>query len=167
VLFFDELDALVPRRDDSLSEASSRVVNTFLTELDGISGSREGIYIIAATNRPDTIDAAMLRPGRLETLLWVGLPSAEDRVRILRARLRKTVIHESMSEFARSDVCHGFTGADLQSLIRKAGQVCLKRGGDCVEWIDFEAAAPGVRRSVSTKAEENYLKTREKFRSVI
>lgn len=142
-------------------------MNTLLTELDGISGSREGIYIIAATNRPGDIDAAMLRPGRLETLLWVGLPKEEERVLILKARLRNTPIDKKCAEFARGDVCHGFTGADLESLVRKAGQTCLKRGGDAVEWKDFEVAAPGIRRSVSNEEMMVYVQIRDKFRSLI
>ncbi|KAF2212507.1 hypothetical protein CERZMDRAFT_97770 [Cercospora zeae-maydis SCOH1-5] len=88
VIFFDELDALVPKRDtDSGSEASARVVNTLLTELDGLD-ARMGIYIIAATNRPDMIDDAMLRPGRLGTQLFVDLPGPEERADILRALLK-------------------------------------------------------------------------------
>ncbi|KAL1841028.1 hypothetical protein VTJ49DRAFT_7459 [Mycothermus thermophilus] len=90
ILFFDEMDALVPRRDDSLSDASARVVNTLLTELDGV-GDRSGIYVIGATNRPDIIDEAIRRPGRLGTSIYVGLPSAEDRVDILRTIYRNTV----------------------------------------------------------------------------
>jgi ribosome biogenesis ATPase len=90
ILFFDEMDALVPRRDDSLSDASARVVNTLLTELDGV-GDRSGIYVIGATNRPDIIDEAIRRPGRLGTSIYVGLPSAEDRVDILRTLYRNTV----------------------------------------------------------------------------
>ena len=90
ILFFDEMDALVPRRDDSLSDASARVVNTLLTELDGV-GDRSGIYVIGATNRPDIIDEAIRRPGRLGTSIFVGLPSAEDRVDILKTLYRNTV----------------------------------------------------------------------------
>lgn len=90
ILFFDEMDALVPKRDDSLSDASARVVNTLLTELDGV-GDRSGIYVIGATNRPDIIDEAIRRPGRLGTSIYVGLPSAEDRVAILKTLYRNTV----------------------------------------------------------------------------
>jgi ribosome biogenesis ATPase len=90
ILFFDEMDALVPKRDDSLSDASARVVNTLLTELDGV-GDRSGIYVIGATNRPDIIDEAIRRPGRLGTSIYVGLPSAEDRVDILKTLYRNTV----------------------------------------------------------------------------
>lgn len=146
VIFFDELDALVPRRNDALSEASARVVNTLLTELDGLS-TRGAIYVVAATNRPDIIDEAMLRPGRLETLLWVGLPQEEERVEILRALIRQSgVIKEELAEVARD--CKDFSGADLSALLRKAGQNALRRGSDEVQAVDFEAARGAVRTSV-------------------
>lgn len=137
IIFFDELDALVPRRDGAMSEASSRVVNTLLTELDGVGNGREGIYVVAATNRPDMIDSAMLRPGRLETLLYVGLPDAEGRIDILKTLVNKLsrrsddvvattsgqvglgLWDDRMEELARG--CAGFSGADLQGLVRRAG----------------------------------------------
>jgi ribosome biogenesis ATPase len=147
VLFFDELDALVPRRDDTLSEASSRVVNTLLTELDGLS-TRDGIYLIGATNRPDIIDPAMLRPGRLETLLFVGLPGRTERVAILRTLIAKTPINPTLATVAGQDSCQNFSGADLGSLMRKAGQLALKRRADVVEAVDFEGAIDLVRPSV-------------------
>lgn len=163
VLFFDELDALVPRRDDALSEASSRVVNTLLTELDGLS-AREGIYFIAATNRPDIIDPAMLRPGRLETLLFVGLPLPAERVEILRALIKKTPIDERLAEVARLDSCTNFTGADLSSLLRKAGQEALRREGDVVEEADFLKALVKMKASVGDIS--RYEKMREKFENI-
>ncbi|KAI5290311.1 hypothetical protein KEM54_001882 [Ascosphaera aggregata] len=148
VIFFDELDALVPRREDSLSEASARVVNTLLTELDGLGSSRNGIYVIAATNRPDIIDPAMLRPGRLETLLFVNLPSADERVEILRTLVRKLPIEWSseLAELARS--CEAYSGADLGSLVRRAGYSAIKRR-DMIKYEDFVAARSDVRPSVS------------------
>lgn len=85
VIFFDELDALCPRRSEHGHEGgASRVVNQLLTEMDGIE-SRRGVFLMAATNRPDIIDPAVLRPGRLDKILHVGFPTAEDRVDILRA----------------------------------------------------------------------------------
>ncbi|KAK7511062.1 P-loop containing nucleoside triphosphate hydrolase protein [Phyllosticta citriasiana] len=146
VIFFDELDALVPRRNDALSEASARVVNMLLTELDGLS-DREGIYVIAATNRPDMIDDAMLRPGRLETLLYVGLPAANERVEIMAALLRKTPIDVSFAEYAKD--CEGYSGADLSSLVRKAGQTALERNSGTVTLDDFAKAREDVTPSVS------------------
>ncbi|KAK0626277.1 P-loop containing nucleoside triphosphate hydrolase protein [Immersiella caudata] len=135
ILFFDEMDALVPKRDDSLSDASARVVNTLLTELDGV-GDRSGIYVIGATNRPDIIDEAIRRPGRLGTSIYVGLPSAEDRVDILKTLYRNTIgmargqtaanIAE-LEKVAMDMRCTGFSGADLGNLMQAAAQACLER----------------------------------------
>ncbi|KAF2473612.1 AAA-domain-containing protein [Lindgomyces ingoldianus] len=162
VIFFDELDALVPRRSTELSESSSRVVNTLLTELDGLS-TREGIYLIAATNRPEMIDEAMLRPGRLETLLYVELPKPDERVSILRALITKTPITNlALAEIAR-DACTNFSGADLQSLLTKAGQHALRRQSDVVEEVDFVVAARHIRPSVGDV--KKYEKLRKRFES--
>ncbi|TVY29731.1 putative AAA domain-containing protein [Lachnellula hyalina] len=132
ILFFDELDALVPKRDDSLSEASSKVVNTLLTELDGMS-SRTGIYVIAATNRPDIIDQAMLRPGRLGTSIFIGLPTPDERVEILKTLYRKLLQDATSDEVddlegvARDVRCTGYSGADLGSLHHAAAIEALER----------------------------------------
>jgi ribosome biogenesis ATPase len=150
-----------------LSEASSRVVNTLLTELDGLSGSRDGIYIIAATNRPDTIDPAMLRPGRLETLCFVGLPGPSERVEILRTLLSKTPISTELATCASAINCDGFTGADLSSLVRQAGQAAIKRRANVVEMEDFLAAIAQVRRSVSDLDMKKYEKMRKDYQSMI
>lgn len=162
IIFFDEFDALVPKRSSELHEASARVVNTLLTELDG-SETRDGIYIIAATNRPDMIDEAMLRPGRLETLLYVQLPEPQERVDILKAliRQRKGVIDEALCEFGKEDVCTNYSGADLDSLIRKAGRIALRRGADQVEKVDLEEAANTIRPSVEDL--EKYESLRQKL----
>lgn len=148
VLFFDEMDALVPKRDDSLSDASSRVVNALLTELDGV-GDRSGIYVVGATNRPDCIDPAIRRPGRLGTSVFVGLPTAEERIDILRTIYWNTMKQgkETASENAKTGMdgrlrrialdgrCEGFSGADLGNLMQAAAQASLERtyyhgGGD-------------------------------------
>lgn len=171
VIFFDELDALVPRRDGAMSEASARVVNTLLTELDGVGGAREGIYVIAATNRPDIIDPAMLRPGRLETLLFVGLPGIDDRVEILRTLIRRSLkevlFTEQMAEVARA--CEGFSGADLEALLRRAGYAAIRKGSVTrgIELEDFQKAREEVRRSVSDKDMIRYEKLRIEWGSGI
>lgn len=157
VIFFDELDALVPRRDDTLSEASARVVNTLLTELDGLGSSRQGIYVIAATNRPDIIDPAMLRPGRLETLLFVNLPSPLERVDILQTLVRNLPIDFSDDLRRVAEECEGYSGADLGSLLRRAGYMAIKRR-DTIKLEDFTAAKSFIRPSVSD------LKKYEKLR---
>ena len=156
VIFFDELDALVPKRDDSLSESSARVVNTLLTELDGLS-NRQGIYVIAATNRPDIIDPAMLRPGRLETLLFVDLPEEAERVEILQTLSRNLSIPftDAIADVARA--CEGFSGADLESLLRRAGYAAIKRN-DSIEFEDFMTARQKIRPSVGDRRKYDKLK---------
>lgn len=161
VIFFDELDALVPKRSTELHEASARVVNTLLTELDGLS-MREGIYLIAATNRPEMIDEAMLRPGRLETLLYVELPKPNERVDILRALIRQRgVLDPELAEIGRQDLCNNFSGADLESLLRKAGQHAMSRKSERVEELDLVVAAKAVRPSVGDV--RKYEQLRERF----
>lgn len=139
VVFFDELDALVPRRDDSLSESSARVVNTLLTELDGLT-ARGAVYVVGATNRPDMLDPAMCRPGRLDKLLYVDLPSSEERGEIMRTLVRgvrlgstpsvsldseRDAIVSSIAQLAM-DKCDGYSGADLASLVREAAVGALR-----------------------------------------
>lgn len=148
VIFFDELDALVPRRDDALSESSARVVNTLLTELDGLGSNRQGIYIIAATNRPDIIDPAMLRPGRLETLLFVNLPGPTERAEILQTLIRNLPIEYNDQMRALAESCEGYSGADIGSLLRRAGYSAIKRR-DMIRFEDFMTAREHIRPSVT------------------
>lgn len=140
ILFFDEMDALVPKRDDSLSDASSRVVNALLTELDGV-GDRSGIYVVGATNRPDCIDPAIRRPGRLGTSIFVGLPTADERIDILRTIYWNTITTGNEGDATEMDRrlrgialdrrCDGFSGADLGNLMQAAAQASLERAYYC------------------------------------
>lgn len=146
IIFFDELDALAPRRDDAMNDSSARVVNTLLTELDGLD-SRVGIYVIAATNRPDIIDPAILRPGRLETLLYVDLPKKDERVAILRTLLKDMGISFDNTIQQVAEECEGFSGADLASLARHAGLSAIQRNDD-LRSEDFVRAKESVKPSV-------------------
>uniref|UniRef100_A0A8B9L0T2 AAA+ ATPase domain-containing protein n=1 Tax=Astyanax mexicanus TaxID=7994 RepID=A0A8B9L0T2_ASTMX len=130
VIFFDEIDALCPRRSGHESGASVRVVNQLLTEMDGLETRRQ-VFIMAATNRPDIIDPAVLRPGRLDKTLYVGLPPPADRHAILltitkggmKPRLESDV---SLEAIASDERCDCFTGADLSALVREASVNALK-----------------------------------------
>ena len=128
VVFFDELDALVPKRGgDSSSQASERVVNQMLTEMDGLDGRRQ-VFVIAATNRPDMIDPAMLRPGRLDKLVFVPLPTPEARCDILLTATRRMPLHANVDlrALASDARCAGFSGADLSALAREAAVAALQ-----------------------------------------
>lgn len=104
------------------------MVNTLLTELDGLE-SRRGIYVIGATNRPDMIDPAMARPGRLDKLLYVDLPTGPERVEILKTMTRKTPLapgtQEALNRIAVEN-CDGFSGADLAALVRESATLALR-----------------------------------------
>ncbi|KAG9257604.1 P-loop containing nucleoside triphosphate hydrolase protein [Emericellopsis atlantica] len=132
ILFFDEMDSLVPRRSGGSSDAGVRVVNALLTELDGVQ-DRSGVYVIGTTNRPDMIDPAMLRPGRLSVRIMVDLPTEDERVDILHTIYRNR--HSAQAEdhrarierVARDRRCKNFSGADLMGLHQKAAEHGLMR----------------------------------------
>ncbi|OCF43299.1 ribosome biogenesis ATPase [Kwoniella heveanensis CBS 569] len=167
VIFFDELDALVPRRDDSMSESSARVVNTLLTELDGLD-ARKAVYVIGATNRPDMIDPAMVRPGRLDKLLYVDLPSPGERFEILKTHTKRTPIEESHYDQIRDIVvsqCDGFSGADIAALVREAATLALRSALEKVGAFESDAdnGAPIVPPVGSTGEADQLKVTAEHF----
>ncbi|CAM9142566.1 unnamed protein product [Discosporangium mesarthrocarpum] len=130
IIFFDELDALCPRRGGGGGEGggvSERVVNQLLTEMDGLE-ARRNVFVVAATNRPELIDPAMLRPGRLDRLVYVPLPSPEDRVLILRALSGSISLGPDvdLDTIGKSPKADGFSGADLAALLREAGLDVLR-----------------------------------------
>jgi ribosome biogenesis ATPase len=168
VIFFDEMDALCPRRDGSSgsSGATERVVNQMLTEMDGAGESNRGVIVIGATNRPDMVDPAMLRPGRLGLLMYVPLPDAVARSNILRTLLRKTVYDESINFDQIGQETLRFSGADMACLVRSAiTQAVVRldtRGGPLVvSSEDFEKAKLTLRASVSEDEEKKYLALRD------
>lgn len=132
VIFFDEFDSLCPKRSDSGENSSQRVVNQLLTEMDGIE-DRKGVFLMAATNRPDIVDPAVLRPGRLDKILYVGLPETTDRVDILKALTKngskpELAVDVDFAEIA--GLAQGYTGADLAGLVRQASLQTLKESID-------------------------------------
>ena len=122
-LFFDEFDALAPRRGHDSTGVTDRVVNQLLTELDGVE-SLSGVVVVAATSRPDLIDAALLRPGRLDRLLHVNFPSDVERAQIMRSLSRRARLADDLKDgemLARVAAdAPGLTGADLQALLSDA-----------------------------------------------
>ncbi len=172
IIFFDELDALVPRRDDSLSESSARLVNMLLTELDGLS-DRKGVFVIAATNRPDMIDPAMLRPGRLDKPLFVALPTESERHEILKTVTKQSPLMEDVNlvTIAADPRCENFSGADLAALAREAAMQAIRAASltaNLEESMDegmslritvanFDSAFSKVSPSVNKRDRERYL----------
>lgn len=119
ILFFDEFDAIAPRRGHDNTGVTDRVVNQLLTELDGVQ-ALNGVFVFAATSRPDLLDAALLRPGRLDRLLFCDFPSSAERADILRILSRKLPLAEDVNIEYLAAITEGFSGADLQAVLSDA-----------------------------------------------
>lgn len=119
MLFFDEFDSIAPKRGHDSTGVTDRVVNQMLTQMDGAEGL-EGVYVLAATSRPDLIDSALLRPGRLDKALLCNMPDMEERREILEAVSRKVELSTSVDLNELADATDGYSGADLQALVYNA-----------------------------------------------
>lgn len=119
ILFFDEFDSMAPRRGHDNTGVTDRVVNQLLTQLDGVEGL-DGVYVLAATSRPDLIDPALLRPGRLDKCLHCQLPDKVERLHILKSLSNRMSLAEDIDFEYFAENCHDFTGADFKALLYNA-----------------------------------------------
>ncbi|KAG5035642.1 hypothetical protein JHK87_010552 [Glycine soja] len=128
VLFFDELDSIATQRGSSVGDAggaADRVLNQLLTEMDGMT-AKKTVFIIGATNRPDIIDPALLRPGRLDQLIYIPLPDESSRLQIFKACLRKSPISKDVDLSALARFTHGFSGADITEICQRACKYAIR-----------------------------------------
>lgn len=183
VIFFDELDSLAPARGASGDSGGvmDRVVSQMLAEIDGLSDSSQDLFIIGASNRPDLIDSALLRPGRFDKLLYVGVTTDPSyRERVLKALTRKFKLHEDVSLYSIAKKCPpNFTGADMYALCadawfhaakRKvlaadADLTCMKDEVDSVvvEYEDFVTVLRDLCPSLSLAELKKYELLRDQF----
>ena len=126
IIFIDEIDSIAPKRDQTSGEVEKRVVSQLLTLMDGLR-ARGKVVVIAATNRPDSIDAALRRPGRFDREMEIGIPDAKGRRDILRIHTKMMPLEESVDLEQVARVTHGFVGADLQALSKEAAMGALRR----------------------------------------
>jgi len=128
IVFLDELDSIAKARGGSVGDAggaSDRVVNQLLTEMDGMT-SKKNVFVIGATNRPEQLDPALCRPGRLDSLIYVPLPDEAGRLGILQAQLRKTPVSSNIDIPYIASKTHGFSGADLGFITQRAVKLAIK-----------------------------------------
>ena len=127
VLFFDELDSVGIARGASQGDsgAGDRVLNQLLTEMDGV-GAKKNLFFIGATNRPDILDEALIRPGRLDQLIYIPLPDKPSRVAVLKAVLRKSPVAPNVNFDFMSELTDGFTGADITELCQRATKAAIR-----------------------------------------
>ncbi|QRV73907.1 AAA family ATPase [Ceratobasidium sp. AG-Ba] len=132
VMFFDELDSIAKARGGGGSDAGGagdRVLNQMLTEMDGMN-AKKNVFIIGATNRPDQIDPALLRPGRLDQLIYIPLPDEPSRISILQAALRKSPVSPKVDLGFLARSTHGFSGADLTEICQRAAKLAIRESID-------------------------------------
>ena len=159
IVFFDELDAVAPRRggSDGDSHVTERVISQMLTEMDGLEDLR-GVVVIGATNRPDMIDEALLRPGRFDRLLEVPVPDREARMQIFQIHTRNKPLDRSVSLDKLVEMTDGYTGADVAALVNAAAMSAIKQHIDSgkksntkeklkISMTHFEAAMQKVKRT--------------------
>jgi transitional endoplasmic reticulum ATPase len=159
VIFIDELDSLVPARGGGLGEpqVTERVVNTILSEMDGLE-ELQSVVVIGATNRPNLIDPALLRPGRFDELVYVGVPDKAGRRRILAIQTGKMPLAADVDLDDMASRTERFTGADLEDLVRRAGLTALRQALSATEvtMAHFEEALADSRASVTPDMEREY-----------
>ena len=126
IIFIDEIDSIAPKRDEVSGEVEKRIVSQLLTLMDGMK-SRGKVVVIAATNRPDSIDPAIRRPGRFDREIEIGIPDTEGRFDILSIHTRGMPIDEKVDLKQISKITHGFVGADLEVLSKEAAMRSLRR----------------------------------------
>ncbi|KAI5819413.1 P-loop containing nucleoside triphosphate hydrolase protein [Pyronema omphalodes] len=155
VLFFDEFDSIAPKRGHDSTGVTDRVVNQMLTQMDGAEGL-DGVYVLAATSRPDLIDPALLRPGRLDKSLLCDLPNFEDRLDIIRAVGSKVHFDSSVSLDAIAARTEGYSGADLQAVVYNAHLEAVQ-GVIGEEMKRKEEAEAGGQKDKDQKQELEFL----------
>ncbi|MBY3321196.1 CDC48 family AAA ATPase [Rhizobium laguerreae] len=159
VIFIDEIDSLAPARGGGLGEpaVTERVVNTLLAEMDGLEDML-GVVVMAATNRPNLLDPALLRPGRFDELVYVPVPDTKARLKILGIHTKKMPLAADVDLDDLAARTERFTGADLEDLTRRAGLIALRQSIDAeiVTSANFAKALEEVRPSVTPEVEREY-----------
>jgi len=144
ILFFDEMDSIARARGSSNggSDTSDRVINQILSEIDGM-GSGKTLFIIGATNRPDILDPGIMRPGRLDQLIYIPLPDRDSRISIFKANLRKSPIADGLGIEQLADATEGFSGADITEICQRAAKNAVR-----------DSIAAGIERQERVEAGE-------------
>ena len=167
IVFFDELDSVAPRRGSDLGDsgASERVISQLLTEMDGIE-SLVNVVVIGASNRPDIIDPAILRPGRFDRLIYVPAPDHATRRQILKIHTRNMPLTPDVDLDRITSQTAGYSGADIEAVCREAGLISLRRDIETksVTLEDFRDAMERVKPSVTPDMENWYKGFRKRFK---
>ncbi len=167
IIFFDEIDSLAPRRSASEdNKVTERVVNQLLTEIDGLE-ELHNVVVIGATNRPDILDTALLRPGRFDRIILVGNPDAKTREKIFEIHSKSMPLAKEINIKELAKKTDGYAGADIASLCREAAINALRKdmSAKIVNTVDFDEAMKKVRPSITKEIEDSYKALKDQFSS--
>ncbi|MCW8966774.1 MAG: CDC48 family AAA ATPase [Candidatus Pacearchaeota archaeon] len=167
IVFFDEIESLASKRtggDNASSQEATKVLNQMLAEMDGLEDLND-VLVVAATNRPDMLDTALLRPGRFDRVLLVNAPSVDGREVILKIHTKKMPLGKDVKIKEFAEKTEGYTGADLESVCREAGMLALRESIDAkeVQRKHFIEALEKVKPSVTKSAISVYQKIEDNF----
>jgi transitional endoplasmic reticulum ATPase len=165
IIFFDEMDALAGRRGmDQGNKVTERVLNQLLAEMDGLEDLKD-IVVIGATNRPDMIDPALLRPGRFDRVILVDVPDEKARLDILKVHTKNTPLGSDVKLADLVKLTDGFVGADIEGLVREAAMNALRKDmkSEKVSKEDFDEAFKRVKASVSPETAKRYKKIEDYY----
>jgi cell division protease FtsH len=154
IIFIDEIDAVGRHRGAGLGgghDEREQTLNQLLVEMDGFE-SNEGVILISATNRPDVLDPALLRPGRFDRQVYVSLPDIKGREKILKVHMKKTPIAKDVDILILAKGTPGFSGADLENLVNEAALLAAKRDKEKVDMVDFEDSKDKVYMGLERKS---------------
>ena len=154
IIFIDEIDAVGRHRGAGLGgghDEREQTLNQLLVEMDGFE-SNEGVILISATNRPDVLDPALLRPGRFDRQVVVSMPDIRGREKILRVHMKRTPVDEGVNVNILAKGTPGFSGADLENLVNEAALLAAKRNKDHLDMMDFEDAKDKVYMGLERKS---------------
>lgn len=154
IIFIDEIDAVGRHRGAGLGgghDEREQTLNQLLVEMDGFE-SNEGVILISATNRPDVLDPALLRPGRFDRQVVVPIPDLKGREGIMKVHLKKKVVSKDVDATILARGTPGFTGADIENMINEAALMAARRGKDSVDMVDFEDAKDKVLMGAERKS---------------
>ena len=169
IIFFDEIDSLVPRRGLGYADSgvTERVISQLLTEMDGVI-TLENVVVIAATNRPDIVDPAILRPGRFDRLIYVPEPDEEGRYQIFKIHTKKMPLAKDVDLKYLARMTRGYSGADIKALCREAAMIALRRDMSAKEVTleDFKEAMKKIPPSISSDMEKWYKGFAEQVRKL-
>ncbi|MGP8321719.1 MAG: CDC48 family AAA ATPase [Methanosarcinaceae archaeon] len=170
IIFFDEIDSIAPMRSVTSGDGkvSERVVNQLLTELDGLETLKD-IVVIAATNRPDIIDPALLRSGRFDRLVLVGPPTLQGRIKIFNIHIKDIPLADDVNIEILAGMTEGYVGADIESVCREAVMLALRSDFETniISMIHFKDALKKVRPTISENMVEYYEKMQDLFKGGI